>query len=506
MAQLEVKVMRQKPNVLKALTSWAMTLFRRGTQKLIGLWNREVVVDINSESAIKEGFEGNTAVYSIVKKDAKKFSSIPRYLLDKKKMEKALKPYPKEYRHLAKIIKALESEVKINNKLSKLLERPNPYQGQAAFLKQLRAYYKVCGEGFIELNRGEIFSPQVPDKTVEVIEVVEMYVLPSHLVSVIPDPENVWGVLGYEIREGGFNRFIHRKNVIHWKDINLSWDAITREHMRGMSGLKPGEETLTANQEGERATVRAQQNDGAKGAVYGKEKVTLNPTQEAQLRGTIDNKVNNAAVRGSVASIFGIGELGYINFGGTAVDMQLTEMKDQSWKYLCALLDVPYLLFNPSATYANLLEAKKNWINDSIMPDCKELDDELARVLLRAFQMEDTAIIASDFTELPELQADMKLLSEWLNMSDEITPNEKRIAKGYEPRDESQFDEPWIKTGAQPLSDYLASTEGGMDALFGSLGVSKPGQNGRVVPGGVQNGKIPPKSPAGAAKAEELKQ
>ena len=463
--QLENKIGR-KPGILKQWMGWANSLFGRTRGVIMGLWSREVMVDINAEKAITEGFNGNTAVYSIIMKDVNKFASIPRYLLDAKEFDKKNKGVFK--------LKAYSDTVKISNSLSKLLEHPNPNQGQAAFMKQVRGYYKTCGEAFIELNRGDVNG--LSDQQIETKEIFEMYALPSNKVKLLPDPEDVWGIVGYKLNMGGTERFIHKKNIIHWKDVNLSWDAVTREHLRGMTALKPGEETLTANQDGERATVRMQQNDGAKGAVYGKEKVNLNAVQESQLRGAIDGKVNNADVKGSVASIFGVGELGYINFGGTSVDMQLLQAKDQSWKYLCALLDVPYLLFDPNATFANLESAKKNWLNDSIIPASKEFDDELNRVLLRAFNVEGIAIIVSDYTELPELQADMKLLTEWMNQSDEITPNERRKAKGYEERVEPEFDEPWMKTGSQPLSRIL--DDGGFSDLLSNIGV-KP-TNGKL--------------------------
>lgn len=477
---LEQKV-GKKPGILKQVYNWFTnsSLFRGAKTLWIGAHTKEVIIDIKADTAISEGFCGNTAVYSIVMKDANKFASIPRYLLDVKALDKAVhrKLKIKEKATTYYTTKAYSEEVIINNKLSKILERPNKHQGQAAFFKQVRAYYKICGEAVIELNRGEV-DRNMTDQQVEVMEIIEMYVLPPNKIKLIPDPEDVWGVLGYHLQMGGLDRFIHRKNIIYWKDVNLKWDSVTREHLRGMPCLVPGEETLQANQDGERSTVRMMQNDGSKGAVYGKslEAGSMNAQQESQIRAVIDGKVNNNNVKGSVASIFGIGELGYINFGGTSVDMQLLQAKDQSWKYLCALFDVPFLLFDPEATFANLREAKKNWINDSIIPASKELDDELNRVLLRAFKLEGKAIIACDYTELPELQEDMKLLSEWLNTSDEITPNEKRIAKGYEARTEKEFDEPWI--GGKPMSMILSENDDG----FGDLmrGIQEEKVNGKI--------------------------
>lgn len=75
----------------------------------------EVYPDMNAEKAISKGFNGNTAVYSIVMEDAQKFSSIPRYVYDKSKISE----------------KAADNN-RLENELTKLLNRPNEYQSQDA--------------------------------------------------------------------------------------------------------------------------------------------------------------------------------------------------------------------------------------------------------------------------------------------------------------------------------------------------------------------------------------
>lgn len=95
----------------------------------------EVYPTIDETKAIQKGFNSNTAVYSIVKKDAKKFGSIPRYVEAKGQEGKEADELP--------------------GALTELLNRPNPYQGQDAFLTLLRAFYKVTGNAFIWLNRGD---------------------------------------------------------------------------------------------------------------------------------------------------------------------------------------------------------------------------------------------------------------------------------------------------------------------------------------------------------------
>lgn len=428
---------------LKEIANWFTNLFSRSRNFFtFRIGSREVVADINATSAIEEGFNANAAVYTIVNDDAEKFASIPRYV------------YVKDFEKKGKIKLITKDSGKkevLNNNLLKLIERPNPFQGQAAFYKSVRAYYKITGEAFIWLNRGDIDS-MMSDRQKDTTEVLEMYVLPSNLIDIVPDPDNLWGVLGYVLKAG--DRIPIRKNdCIHWKSLNLRFDAMTRTHLRGLSPLTPGSQTLQSNIDSSLASLRMFQNDGAKGALFNETFNDLSAEQKSQVENVINRKVNNNDVKGAVASL--VGKWGYLNFGGSSVDMELLEARNMSWKELCGLLGVPYELYNTQTTFANKEQAQKGWVSNKIIPACKELDDELNRQLLRAFRLEGKALIASDFTELPELQKDMKMLTEWMNASEELTPNERRIAKGYEPRPEPEFDEPWI--GGKPLSVILSN-------------------------------------------------
>ena len=66
-------------NILSTIASW----FSKQQTSQVRVWTTgttEVYPTIDSTTAIEKGFNGNAAVYSIVKKDAKKFGSIPRYV------------------------------------------------------------------------------------------------------------------------------------------------------------------------------------------------------------------------------------------------------------------------------------------------------------------------------------------------------------------------------------------------------------------------------------------
>lgn len=222
----------------------------------------EVYPTIDETKAIQKGFNSNTAVYSIVKKDAKKFGSIPRYVEAKGQEGKEADELP--------------------GALTELLNRPNPYQGQDAFLTLIRAYYKVTGNAFIWLNRGDtdmvqddILTP-LDDEAHSKMPVLEMYVLPSNMMIIVPDPDNMYGVYGY-ILESNARIPIRKVDIIHWKDINLNFDLVSRCHLRGYSALQAGFKTLEQNNSATDAAVRMYQNGGAKGALVNKTMAQMNP-------------------------------------------------------------------------------------------------------------------------------------------------------------------------------------------------------------------------------------
>jgi HK97 family phage portal protein len=397
--------------------------------------------DINQENAINKGFEGNGTVYAIVMKDARKFASIPRYVYSKSKGPK---------------------KDKLDNDLSKLLDRPNDYQGQDQFFESVRGFYKICGESFIWLNRGDTdrydsnTGTVIPrtDAEIDAMPVLEMYVLPSNRVYLVPDPENVFGVIGYEFDAGNKRLRIRKNDIIHWKSTSLSYDAYSRPQLRGMPSLKPGNRFLQQNNDATDSATRMYQNDGARGLAYNETYNDLTPMQMSDVRDVVDKRVNNNDVKGAIATVQG--KWGYINFGGTAVDMELINALSMSLEQLCMLFDVPSEFFTTKSTYENKNTAMRGWVIHSIIPACKQLDDELNRRLLKAFKMPPGTKIACDYSELHELQADMTQTVQQLTQAWWITPNEKRVVMAYEPLIEETFDEPWVPVGINPLSMQIA--------------------------------------------------
>ena len=439
-------------NILSTIAGW-FGRQRTSQVRVFTTGTTEVYPNIDSTTAIQRGFNGNSSVYAIVKKDAKKFGSIPRY------------------------VEGDDDEEITGTELDKLLNQPNEYQGQDAFFSLIRAYYKICGESFIWLNRGDTTDvstdTELDDEAHSKKPILEMYVLPSNQVIVVPDQENIYGVYGY-ILESNLRIPIRKVDVIHWKDLNLDFDIVSRPHLRGMPPLKAGYKTLEANNSANDATVRMNQNGGAKGALVNKTMAQMNPSQETQLRNVMDTKVNSNDVKNAISAFQG--EWSYLNFGMSSIDLDLLKGKDYSMKELCFLFGLPFELFDSETTYANKEMAQKGWVVNEIIPDCKQLDGELNRVLLKAFGMNNSAKICSDFDDMPELQDDKGKQVEWLQKAP-VSVDEFREAIGYDPIGGEEGETIIVPSGLQTLDDVI-STDGGdeiMQTLYNANGRANTG-------------------------------
>lgn len=411
---------------------------------------REVYAKIDATTAITKGFKGNSAVYAIVMRAARKFGSVPRYVYGQETEQKA--------------------EPKFGTgrpALEKLLQRPNPWEGQDAFFRKAYAYYNTCGESFIWLNRGMLADGLEGPARMK-MPVLEMFVLPANKMTLVPD-DTLFGVYGYILDATG-RIGIPKEDVIHWKSTNLDFDPVSKDHLRGFSALQAGMKTLEQNNSATDSAVRMYQNDGSKSVIYNKDKAPMTPQQRTDLQNVIDKKINNVDMKGAVATLQG--DWGHLNLGITSVDMELLQGKEMSMKELCFLMGVPYELFDSQVTYANKETAKVGWISDFIHPDARELDGEMNRFLPLSFGVP-TDYIGSDVSELPEMRKAMTESAKMLLDNWTVTPNEVRAYLGYEKLPDPQFDEVWTPPGRTPFSQAMMDAEG--DALLKEIDAKRAG-------------------------------
>lgn len=415
---------------------------------------------VDTQRAITEGFDGNATVYSIARDTGKKFGSIPRCIYQDINTQAVKKGFS---RFRTKQI-TFSEPADLNNKniaaLASLLNRPNPTQGQDAFFETLMISYLITGEGFIYLNRGYLVNGAfefinsngtiATDDQLDALPILEMYFLPANLMTLIPDPNDVFNYLGWVFIYQGYQLFIRKNDIIQWKTSTLNWDVVTRTHLRGQSPLRAGGGILQQNTAAVLSSIRTFQNDGARGILsISTPPEAIAPGQESQVRQVVDKKINSANAGGSVATLFA--DAKYLDLSKPE-HLPLMDGMRYSDQQLCMLLGMPYEMIQSGTTFSNKQMAMKNWINNTIIPLAKQLDDELNRVLLKVFGLVGKVCIVSEFRNLPELQDDMLSLAQSLAQMPFLTMNEKRQAAGYDPYPDPLMDEPMIPTGILPIS------------------------------------------------------
>lgn len=462
-------------SALKRINQGIQNVFNRGKQSLGIAWNmfiREVWPDLDKRSAIEEGYADNTALFSIVNVDAEKFASIPRYIYNAKSKNA-------QGHYNEKLIDGANVKA-----LSKLLEKPNPYFSQSELDELLRIFYDCTGDGFIWLNRGGAQKEYIPpvtmadgsmltdgyfrdrtDEEIDSMPVIEMYVLPSGWVGVVPDPNNVFGIKAYWMEINGKKVVLRRGDVIHWKKTNPVFDPATGAHLRGINPFQVGRHTIQQNKDAVAAMDRMFKNDGAKGVLVNENLQwdKLDEKYKQDVKDMIDKRINNSEdVKGAVATLGG--KWNYLNIAKDSVDIKLIDGEKFTMQKLCFLIGVPFELFNTETTFANKEMAQKGWVSNKIIPARINVDSKFTERLAPAFGLVDnegtpTIVIWSDCSGLPELKRDTAALITAFQSAWYISPNQKLIELGYDPSPDPLMDEPWIPAGTMPLSDVKKTIE-----------------------------------------------
>lgn len=417
---LITRVLGIDKQIQKALKPAITQIFRIG-------FNGVVYSGNDTATLIEKAYETNVIYFSVIDRIAEKFGHLARYHYK----EKATKKHTKGYR-----VKNLD-EGKIDSELSKLLARPNNQQGQDQFFYLVGTSYKTCGEVFIWKNRGGIENGKP----------VELYVLPPWMIHPVSDG-SLFGIKEFVLEVGGSKVILPKEDVIHWKKPRLSIDT-SGTHLRGFNPLVPQRRTIQESNDIDDASVAMFQNGGAKGMLFNKNLTDLGVEGEAKLDRVIDNKINNRDHKSSVVAAQG--EWGYIDLGSSSVDMQLIEADEKVIKKICFANGFPPELYQSDSTFANKEQAWYFFITNTLMPMAASLDGELNRSLLVDFK--EKGFIATDFSELPEMQnmrlksVDAAAAAWWL------TPNEKRAMMMEEELPDAEMNEVYIPSTYVPIKE-----------------------------------------------------
>ena len=399
--------------------------------------NGAVLQNYERESYVKEGYLGNADVYAIVSFLARKAASIPWYvykmnngekartsLLRYKKLSKGLANKGAFEQALIERKNAYSDNIVMNSPLARLLEQPNQYQAQDQFLQNLFGYRILSGEGNIYGNNANIQGGKF----------LELNVLPTQFLDIYPDPNDLYGLLGYKLMVGmGID--IPKDQVCAWKSWNPDFNDVTRTHMRGLSPLRASYSTLRMSNNAHNASAMMTGNGGAKGAIVprpvGSSIATFTIEQANIIKRAVNDDLNGIDNKGAIRVLQTPWD--YLNFGLSSVDMELLGTLKMSLQQWCRVFGLPQVLFDTDTTsYNNYQNALRDMMTNTIIPLCSELRDELNRWLLPIYG--EDVYIDFDITAIPEMQQDMERMTRILRDANWLTMDEKRVAMNYEPK------------------------------------------------------------------------
>jgi HK97 family phage portal protein len=423
-------------------------------------------------------YKTNEGVYSVVSLLTQKFASIADttyvYEIKDKKSYKEFKAIdPKSLfnntksleRYLVLRQKALEIVME-KGELNDVLFNPNPLQGLYQFLETLYGHKLLSGEGNIYINSFE-GMPQ------------EMYPLPANMVGLINNDTNLFDVAGYYLMVNGqvYGK-VDKDNLIAWKYFNPQFDATTLSHLRGQAPLDAAKNVLDQSKYSVLSALNMFKSNGARGALFGKNLPrNMSPEQVSTMVQDVNQRINHSSNKGSIAALNG--DWGYHNLGMTSVDMQLLQTQNISMQRLCNIFGVPFVLFDATSTNYNTYEsAIKQLVMQKMIPEWSSLKTLLNQTLAPKFGK--NLLIDFDYTELPEIQKDLKDLNDAVKEAWWLSVNEKRAVMRYPTRKEEQADWLLLPSPYMPLHELQNMSDEPTGNVGGNGTQSNPNNEERL--------------------------
>jgi len=426
-------------------------LFNEAFYKMIG--GRDAQYDYNNKTYLEKGYGINPVIFSVIDQRCTKIKQVPlivKKVKNKKQFNKylSLKTATKgnySIHQLANKSK-LQSE-SLEEEIEFPLSRPNALQSWSDVFALSEIYLPTTGNVY--------WYVQSPEDGMNKDVPMNLYVLPSHLIKIVLKSTN--DILREEnpiekfmLIEG--DQFIEfpAKDVIHIKYPNPFFD-FNGTHLYGLSKVKALLRNIESSNEGLNSNVKTMKNSGAFGFITGKN--VLTPEQAMQLKEKLVEMDKNpdrlAKISGTSAPVE------FTRISLTTDELKPFDFLKYDQKQICNVLGWSDKLLNndESGQWGNAIkEEKKRVLLDTIVPDLILFENALNESFIKRFKGLEDAFCEFDYTELPEMQEDMKLLSEWLSKLP-ITPNEFRQAFKYETIDMEEMDIPMIDSSKKRIDE-----------------------------------------------------
>lgn len=418
--------------------------------------------DTSGKSYVEQGFLKNTAVFSITQQRYLKVRSIPYVVkrvedeISRTTIDKIMKGSrgdlsPAQLSRLNFLQKAAYTE----EILKMPLERPNPLQGWGDLFMMYEMYMCLNGNAYFYMLRSGIGNN----------EPVQVYILPSHQISIVL--KEGAALLGtenpieeYLLVDGDYTARFGVDEVIHIKLPNPVYGE-NGEHLYGQSPLMAALRNVQSFNEAIDNNGKTMKNSGAFGLIHGKGNRALTQDQAASLKDRLKEMDNAPDRLGQIAGVSA--EVGFTRIAMTTEELKPFDYLNFDEKQIANALgwDTRLLNQDSGATFDNLKIAEKRAVVNTTKPSLDMLTDAFNQEFIPLFKGYQGSVLLFDYTELPELQVNMKDLVEWLSMTLDrgvLSRDEFRQAIGYPITGEDIMEMRTVSQYLEPLEEAVTAS------------------------------------------------
>jgi HK97 family phage portal protein len=405
------------------------------------LWNKT-----NLQHIVENGYLFNPDVYSIINKIIHTASMIDWQMMEVKD-DKAFRKY-KNYKRSKNLDAMSEYSRKSmepveDHPLLNLLEQPNPHTTGILFDQSLLGYYCLLGNSYINKLTITGSPGGVPG---------ELYVLPAYMVKIILG-RGTEPIEGYSIDQWNNSSYKYLpEDIYHFKTFNPDYSQ-----GQFMYGATPSMiPSLEKSNESYTAAVTLIQNLGAMGILSSGNDDILDPEQAKKVRDKYATEYGGSKNRGKILIVGH--KMEYVNMAQSISDLNLIQGQKQDFLTFCRIFGVDSRIMGDveRSTYANMNEARKDFIMNRILPLKYMQSEAYNKFLLPLYNSTSTKkyYLDIDYNSIPELQTDTNLLSTRIQNEIRVgllSPADGAKLLGYKEPTDPNAKKLWVGTNMVPM-------------------------------------------------------
>ena len=367
----------------------------------------------NESAYLREGYEQNIDVYSVISRITDVASSIP-WVIERKTSD--------------------GWEVVEDTELHALLANPNPSKGYTwSDIQRMSLIYL--------LSTGNAF--QLGIKPLGFNQITELDVLPSNLTQINSNRNWLSPEIQYQFQIETQKFTFSQEDVNHVKYFNPLYTDVNSS-LRGMSPIQAAARAVQVGNDRWDADANLLQNRGTMGILTDKSNEPMTPEEAKKMQEAYDSRNSGTKHFGKVRVTNK--DLNYISMAMSSADLQLIEKGVITTRAICNVYGAPSELFNDpeNKTHANREEAKKSFYTDSIMPINNMFQEDYNRWLIPAFFSDaQNWRMRADYSNVEALQEDLEKKARTVSVlkaSGIITANDARMKLNIEPSEDENAD------------------------------------------------------------------